>query len=470
VGGSGDPGGVMAIHGQTRVYPVRMPRPQLHVKDTAPGGTESTSVSVGVLGVAEDAAGVGTLRLSVDNNSSLVLADVYDYTVYDASNNMVGSGHMDRNGFTNFTTSDAGLHTIVMTSTEDPGFSASVRYYLAQLDIKWNHSNDDNLTWDVTLATPVSLGQNISRQTISVFTGQRMAFTYDTDLPTGSIRVANWISDNIMPNAVKDYVVSNGSNQRNATDSNTATVVRLSASDFNATAHSELSLYGIADNPGRVFSLQVKVTLPGGDVVTFSNQTTFNIVKPGQSIWTGPGASPHDPQCFQVSGDIRVGHMTASTNILVGADTNWKTSVPATGYVGEISWVQLIRGTNDAYNGTNDSDPHGPGDQYWLDTRYPYNEVPGRTWGNDGPLVGGYNHLRINFEFLDWLMWTPPGNDSIAVPIQSWRWNARAMADGDTASHLWTSVFRTPASSIHPGNTKDFPFWHARLAFTMRIP
>jgi hypothetical protein len=69
----------------------------------------------------------------------------------------------------------------------------------------------------------------------------------------------------------------------------------------------------------------------------------------------------------------------------------------------------------------------------------------------------------VNYDFKDWLIWTPPGLDSIAVPIQSWRWDARAMADGDTTTHIWTSVFSTPSSSIHPGNTKDFPFWRHRL-------
>jgi hypothetical protein len=98
-----------------------------------------------------------------------------------------------------------------------------------------------------------------------------------------------------------------------------------------------------------------------------------------------------------------------------------------------------------------------------LDTTYPYDT---RNPTKDSPaqqlLPNGSEYVRAD-SFTMWLMWKPPVNNAIFVPLAKvpWSWGADVTsADGWMT---WTFVSKTPAVNLVPVNATDFPFWMGNM-------
>jgi hypothetical protein len=277
-----------------------------------------------------------------------------------------------------------------------------------------------------------------------------LALTYDTNLLAWWIQSAKW--DSNFDQLVKGYYIAPGQTS--------GYPVSLSSSDLNAKTNPNFGAYGIADSRGKVVTLEMTANIDG-NMVNFRNSAIFNIQKPGKSIWNGPSPVQDLPNQFQVKVTVTPAQMDPEIPYaLIGAIASWKTSRPGTlaGYEGQISWVQLVRGWSDAY--VDISNPSGPGYEYMLDNVYPYSV--GVLEPDDRPTRGApeAHHVFIRYAFKDWLMWKPPGTDSIAVPIQRWEWFIWAQANWDSTTRKWTPSSVPGATRTFSGtDTNNFPCW-----------
>jgi hypothetical protein len=465
--GSGEPYGLISgehsLVGLTKSWAVKNLVPHLAVTDLA-ANKVFTDLDKGVTGVVADSAGNAQLHLALGDLPVGSQNTIYTYNILDASDNVINAGTISAMTPVIYIATQSGLHTIRILRADDPNLDVRARYYLAKVDIRWDAPNDaaiNNIRY--TGGTSVMYYDKIAGRSINIYTGQLLGLTYLTDVPAGMISAAKWVSENIEQDMVKDYVVQNTGSAftypiRNARDSNTATVVQLSSSDL---IHPQLAVYGVADNPGRVFTIDLKIKV-GGDTFELASHVTINIHKPGQSIWSGP--SPYSsaglPDYFQVEMTQRPGHM--EPGCLIGAESNWCTSPTRRldGYEGKIHWVQLVSGKTGAFFAGVPIWYSGPGDEYMLDNTYPYDNGKNAETSVDSPALGTdyATSVFIHYRFRDWLTWTPPGTYSISVPIQQWSWMIRTSAS-IWSGHWVASPIPADVLPIFGADTNEFPIW-----------
>jgi hypothetical protein len=116
----------------------------LQVEDLSLGGATFTDTNKGVLGVVADKDGNASFAIRMIDAKG---PGTFSYSVYDGSDNLIaGPNALAATDMVNFTTSQPGMHTIVLKNSFDPTFSASVRYYLAYMKILWNEPEDSTVS------------------------------------------------------------------------------------------------------------------------------------------------------------------------------------------------------------------------------------------------------------------------------------------------------------------------------------
>lgn len=114
-----------------------------------------------------------------------------------------------------------------------------------------------------------------------------------------------------------------------------------------------------------------------------------------------------------------------------------------------------------------------------LDTRYPYEPGPfdpeidspgtypadGSTGtAADGPNTGSFlatmTEVEINEHFGTWMMYRPPGDGSVFVPLKKikWSWYGKAQKTGGT----WNMVLPSDSGWQFDGDYPLFPLWTGR--------
>jgi hypothetical protein len=477
---SGDDG-MLGYQGQTVTLRIRNPRPHLTLQDMSAGGSSITDPNRGVLGVVEDQGGVATVGLSLGGDDPLAPAvDGYVYTVWDDYSNPVGSGALSSTGITNFTTSHEGMLTVIVTNPDHPTIpEQKLRFYVARLNIDWNEPNDSSVQNIVYSGTTdlVNYGDDISDMSVEIYTGQRINLGCDLNLPGGG--VIKWNIGSSWSGFIRNYWVTDAAGIRNAEDSNMSWVVPIASSYLNM---DQLNLYAIDDMPGKVITLTYEANF-GVNKLTFHNQVTFNVHKPGQSIWTDPAIVPNSPRQFQVSGTANMPEIEFSrsdNHYYLTAEIGWTTTLPPTWrpelppttlpYVGETRYVQLVLGEEYAigfFGKRRSLDTYG---QWKLDNTYPYDVEPVFTPGNaacdDKPDVGAYEWdsvLQLNLSADDWLMWTAPGADSIPVPIQEFNWHVFINAIWNYSTNSWDISMRSNVRTFTGRDTSSYPTWLDRV-------
>jgi hypothetical protein len=142
--------------------------------------------------------------------------------------------------------------------------------------------------------------------------------------------------------------------------------------------------------------------------------------------------------------------------------------------MGEIRWLQQV---NLLY--TLDGKPQiKTGGEFKLDNGSPYfDEAPWYTPGEshcfDNPRLdtrSSSTSASMFFQARTWLMWTPPGTDHIAVPIQKFEYGYDVSANWDPVAHDWNMTNRDKRGRVVGGNqpingedTDELPKWWDKL-------
>jgi hypothetical protein len=464
--GSGERGGLLdtisSLPNRTFSYAVHNPSAHFELLDTSPLGGKTSDTNKGVLGVVANGTNAGQLAihlLSPGDN-----AYNYVYTVYDSADNIVGPAHQPfTTANTNFSVSTPGLYTVKVTCSNYPGyFEESAQFYFAHLNITWA---GEDLTYGTgSTATNLTTGTFMTGHTFDLYSGQCVRLSYETDayIPFPQA-YQQWMAGD-----TKKWI----SNYQAGPESGHCK--GMAPEDFLSTPFAG---YRADDVQGLEMKLLIAFRV-NGNVVKCYASTTLNIHKPGQSIWNGPCTIPGGPwpDLFTITGKFdptRIRGGTSSNDKFYGSAV-WNTSTPLDPDACDISFVQLVNGWD--YYRYNYSpvqqSPDTTNGQYWLDNDYPY---PGFTaafpggphWrGYDSPSIEvtgylGAAKLGLNWCFEDWLMWRPPGTNSISIPIQTWSWYAWGHADWDGARWSVYSVFA--GTAFHGVDTCEFPEWQHHL-------
>ncbi|MGD0061450.1 MAG: hypothetical protein ABSD58_18735, partial [Verrucomicrobiia bacterium] len=127
---------------------------------------------------------------------------------------------------------------------------------------------------------------------------------------------------------------------------------------------------------------------------------------------------------------------------LYGGSNNWSQVIVST-----LRLFKLNNATCLQFNATNS-----------LDQKNPYDSNPDTTWDAPGvPLLTDYTEVVASNNFCMWLVYMPPGTNSIAVPsvAVSWNWSGDAVQ----SSGVWSMNGAGLASVTADGPTNGFPAW-----------
>src|SRR5208282_2558794 len=93
-----------------------------------------------------------------------------------------------------------------------------------------------------------------------------------------------------------------------------------------------------------------------------------------------------------------------------------------------------------------------------LDTTHPYDSNPNTT--QDSPQIPSTNYMEVagTDSFCMWLMYIPPGTNTVSVPLSAvrWNWSGDAVQSNGTWQLISGSGSAGPAS-----DTNGFPVWSA---------
>lgn len=267
-------------------------------------------------------------------------------------------------------------------------------------------------------------GRDVTNGTQKVVVGQQIALTVD---PNGlSIQSQSWT---VPETKIKNYMASNTRGQiEQLTDLST----------------SEVSFYWV--DAGASKDVTYTYMLAGGK--TGSVHTTFQVVGPTASfvktetgsvavvcittiqLWNTPVTLA--PPCFSdVLHRYDIWLYFGGTQNNIGI-TFTPSVDPPTGYVGNITLVQIVESTSAVVH-LNDGSAQTCEGLELLDANYPYlkrQDNPGILLGNGGISNTYIVEARIAQTFRTFLLWEPrlPGFGSIPVPLGSvaWRWYGQA--------------------------------------------
>jgi hypothetical protein len=222
-----------------------------------------------------------------------------------------------------------------------------------------------------------------------------------------------------------------------------------------------------------VVSVTATLAGPNGNTYPLSLTQTVNVWAPTASLVATPQDSGSDDgyQAESTALTNFLGLLTGLSSVPVGGGVGIEFRVPAVTPAlflpsgsGTTSCVQLAN-ISDQSGGTGDQSTNG---QYELDNQYPYGGSgtgapppgnPGLDF-TDSPSFGGnpLGSLVAADYFKTYILYTPPGNNSLAVPLflVNWDWNATA------SQALNLSITVSGGTSVDGGNyTMAFPTWTA---------
>jgi hypothetical protein len=138
---------------------------------------------------------------------------------------------------------------------------------------------------------------------------------------------------------------------------------------------------------------------------------------------------------------------------------------------GTVKFVQLVSAlATDVVAGVTNTH-WDTGGTYELDNTYQMNMKTSSaggiltTYASDDPYLtfySGITEYNVSMQFETWLMWTPPGDDVIDVPLQefTWSWSADAKPSGLVSGSPDKPV------PVHGTDTNQFPEWTATFVNT----
>jgi hypothetical protein len=144
---------------------------------------------------------------------------------------------------------------------------------------------------------------------------------------------------------------------------------------------------------------------------------------------------------------------------------NWYVSYPSSA-PGSVKFAQLIDIDYDYVKFGRSYISRTTGGMYELDTTYEASHIDTTVLGGISTYAGGdepngvftsfVSEWIINFSAHTWLMWTPPGDDVIDIPIQqfSYHWNV------DATPTTIINYFPLSSRPISGTDTTSFPTWN----------
>jgi hypothetical protein len=100
--------------------------------------------------------------------------------------------------------------------------------------------------------------------------------------------------------------------------------------------------------------------------------------------------------------------------------------------------------------------------QWWLDNSYPYQNVRMKWHEEDGgPSTSRDNAVELSLDYTlqGWLIWHPPGLNTIAVPIQTWTWYAKGTATWNGTAWDPHPIKPEKKMDLDCYDTENFPQW-----------
>jgi hypothetical protein len=243
--------------------------------------------------------------------------------------------------------------------------------------------------------------------------------------------------------AISNYVI--------AADNSSAQVLPLVQ-----TNKASISFYWVSGGQQNVFC---SVLLNNGSVATSS--AGFTVQQPHQTIGyinvqPTVDANYYDPQ-YPAPAYLHLGNPNPASPYGITFTRNGDSDP----YGGSNYWSQVIVSTLTLWR-LNNSTCLQFSAANSLDQRNPYNPVPdiANTWDAPGiPLLANYVEVATANSFCMYLMYTPPGANSISVPSAavSWNWYGDAVQN----SGVWSKKPGTvPVASVTAdGPTNGFPAW-----------
>jgi hypothetical protein len=253
----------------------------------------------------------------------------------------------------------------------------------------------------------------------SIIVGQQVNLTATVDTPGIATSNFTW--------SVSGYAMSNyvfGSSFSSA-----------QALPLVQTNNATISYYWVS---GGQQNVTCSVLLNNGSIAT--SQAGFTVQRPQQQIGTGTGTVTANSGSLAFVGPgitfLRVG----DSNIY-GGSNYWEQVI-----VSSSRWRKQNGGTCFGLSVTNN-----------LDTEHPYSSNPNIT--DDSPSITFFtNYLEVAAadNFCMWLMYTPPGTNSVPVPLRAVRWNWSG--DAIQTNGVWQLI--SGSGSAAPDNdTNGFPTW-----------
>ena len=295
-------------------------------------------------------------------------------------------------------------------------------------------------------------GINLSAQTNTVIVGQQMNLTcqlsvtnqYMTNFPLANFQ---WTVPGF---AISNYVV--------APDASSATVV----TNFPLN-NSNVVFYWV---DGGTKQVQCSATVAGK---TVTGKVTFNVNKPlpnfSVEAWGSVTADANyiDPGLY-----LHFGKGTGNDIGIAMSLTNVPIN-PSNGIFYGAYFVTQLLGKNVRENVTTGTNVSGwQFDQQGLDNQVEFDKVtasmPGDLTSNplwvDSPSIqfgGIYRWVSESESFTNYLMFLPPGGNSIAIPmyLASWGWTGSAKTNGASGGILLSHSVPPPTVAV----TTDFPQW-----------
>jgi hypothetical protein len=271
--------------------------------------------------------------------------------------------------------------------------------------------------------------------TNSVIVGQQVSLqaVVDPSLPTTSN--FTW---SVSGYAISNYVV--------APDSSSAQVLPLTQVNKPG-----INFYWVSG--GQLMATCTVVLANGTPVSVYAG---FTVKQPQQQIGTintqpTVDANYYDP-AHPAPAHLHLGNPAGSYGI------TFTRSGDSNPYGGTNYWSQVIVSTLRLFK-LNNATCLQFGAANSLDQVNPYDSNPPTTWDAPGvPLLTNYVEAIASNSFCMWLMYVPPGTNSIAVPSRAVNWNWSG--DAVLSNGVWRMKTGTgTASAAADGATNGFPAW-----------
>jgi hypothetical protein len=376
--------------------------------------------------------------------SSDALPGTYTYMVYPigSTGGTVVSGSITQGQTITWTTAAKGHYEITLTSSADSSLQRKIDVYVAALSIVWKGQDIK----DSAGAVVVHNGDTLNNKTVGYLAGQHLSLGYvlSTGVGTTTPDLIHWQIGKTT-DYIKGYTATNA----------IGAVDPLTGDDLSSTtAGYVLNTYGVVDAPMRRFTLTATATVDGS-VLSFQAATTFDIKKPGRSIYN----SGYNDFTFKGTDSVP----TIDRDVtMVSGHMKWDGNVNGPEEA-RVSFIQLHKA--DSYYIDIAGLPHSIYNTHGFFRLDPSPTGPtyssGSATSSDDPFTNIHSNMQEisrNERFRTWMMWTPPGADSVQVPIAELEW---AFSVDVQQLAYWTFVSKTPTvdTTILGKMTDSYPQW-----------